>query len=258
MAVEQAKVREFAERMFGDLGATASVALALAGDRLGLWKAMAGAGPLTPAELAARTGTAERYVREWLCAMAAAEYLRYDAASERFVLPDEHVPVLADESTPANVLGGLQSLSVLFKDEPKLVEAFRTGKGVAWGEHDPDLFQGTERFFRAGYMAHLVPEWIPALDGVEAKLRAGPRGADVACGHGITTLLMANAYPRSTFVGIDFHAPSIERARRLATEQGLGERVTFEVATAKTFSGTGYDVVSIFDSLHDMGDPVGA
>src|SRR5262249_46171113 len=152
----------------------------------------------------------------------------------------------------------LQSISVLFKDEAKLVDAFRSGKGVAWGEHDPDLFQGTERFFRAGYEAHLIPEWIPALDGVDAKLRAGARVADVACGHGVTTLLMANAYPRSTFVGFDFHAPSIERARRLTTERGLGERVTFEVATAKTFSGTGYDVVSIFDSLHDMGDPVGA
>jgi SAM-dependent methyltransferase len=258
MPFDEEKVRAFAAKMFVDLGGASSVALALAGDRLGLWKGMAGAGPLTPADLAARTSTAERYVREWLCAMAAAEYVTYDAASGRFTLPDEHVPVLADESTPATVLGGLQSISVFFKDEAKLVDAFRSGKGVAWGDHHPDLFQGTERFFRPGYQAHLVAEWIPALDGVDAKLRRGARVADVACGHGVTTLLMAKAYPGSTFVGFDFHAPSIERARRLAAEEGLADRVSFEVATAKTFPGTGYDLVSIFDSLHDMGDPVGA
>jgi SAM-dependent methyltransferase len=258
MPFDEEKVRAFAAKMFVDLGGASSVALALAGDRLGLWKGMAGAGPLTPADLAARTSTAERYVREWLCAMAAAEYVTYDAASGRFTLPDEHVPVLADESTPATVLGGLQSISVFFKDEAKLVDAFRSGKGVAWGDHHPDLFQGTERFFRPGYQAHLVAEWIPALDGVDAKLRRGARVADVACGHGVTTLLMAKAYPESTFVGFDFHAPSIERARRLAAEEGLADRVSFEVATAKTFPGTGYDLVSIFDSLHDMGDPVGA
>jgi SAM-dependent methyltransferase len=258
MPFDEEKVRAFAAKMFVDLGGASSVALALAGDRLGLWKGMAGAGPLTPADLAARTSTAERYVREWLCAMAAAEYVTYDAASGRFTLPDEHVPVLADESTPATVLGGLQSISVFFKDEAKLVDAFRSGKGVAWGDHHPDLFQGTERFFRPGYQAHVVAEWIPALDGVDAKLRRGARVADVACGHGVTTLLMAKAYPGSTFVGFDFHAPSIERARRLAAEEGLADRVSFEVATAKTFPGTGYDLVSIFDSLHDMGDPVGA
>lgn len=258
MPFDEEKVRAFAAKMFVDLGGASSVALALAGDRLGLWKGMAGAGPLTPADLAARTSTAERYVREWLCAMAAAEYVTYDAASRRFTLPDEHVPVLADESTPATVLGGLQSISVFFKDEAKLVDAFRSGKGVAWGDHHPDLFQGTERFFRPGYQAHLVAEWIPALDGVDAKLRRGARVADVACGHGVTTLLMAKAYPGSTFVGFDFHAPSIERARRLAAEEGLADRVSFEVATAKTFPGSGYDLVSIFDSLHDMGDPVGA
>jgi len=258
MPFDEEKVRAFAAKLFVDLGGASSVALALAGDRLGLWKGMAGAGPLTPADLAARTSTAESYVREWLCAMAAAEYVTYDAASGRFTLPDEHVPVLADESTPATVLGGLQSISVFFKDEAKLVDAFRSGKGVAWGDHHPDLFQGTERFFRPGYQAHLVAEWIPALDGVDAKLRRGARVADVACGHGVTTLLMAKAYPGSTFVGFDFHAPSIERACRLAKEEGLAERVSFEVATAKTFPGTGYDLVSIFDSLHDMGDPVGA
>ena len=176
MPFDEEKVRAFAAKMFVDLGGASSVALALAGDRLGLWKGMAGAGPLTPADLAARTSTAERYVREWLCAMAAAEYVTYDAASGRFTLPDEHVPVLADESTPATVLGGLQSISVFFKDEAKLVDAFRSGKGVAWGDHHPDLFQGTERFFRPGYQAHLVAEWIPALDGVEAKLRARRAG----------------------------------------------------------------------------------
>jgi len=258
MAVDEAKVRAFGEKLFGDLGAACSIVLALTGDRLGLWKTLAGAGPLTPEELAARTATAERYVREWLCAMAAAGYLRYDPDSACFALPDEHVPVLADESTPATVLGFLQCVSTLFKDEPKLLEAFRTGKGVAWGDHHPDLFQGTERVFRPSYEAHLVSEWIPALDGVDAKLRAGARVADVACGHGVTTLIMAEAYPRSTFVGFDFHAPSVERARHLAATKGLETRVRFEVATAKTFPGTGYDVVSIFDSLHDMGDPVGA
>src|SRR4029077_11877719 len=247
MPFDEEKVRAFAAKLFVDLGGASSVALALAGARLGLWKGGAGAGPPTPADRAAGTSTAERYVREWLCAMAAAEYVTYDAASGRFTLPDEHVPVLADESTPATVLGGLQSISVFFKDEAKLVDAFRSGKGVAWGDHHPDLFQGTERFFRPGYQAHLVAEWIPALDGVDAKLRRGARVADVACGHGVTTLLMAKAYPGSTFVGVDFHAPSIERARRLAKEEGLAERVSFEVATAKTFPGTGYDLVSIFD-----------
>src|SRR5262249_60417486 len=165
----------------------------------GLWKGMAGAGPLTPAELAARTGTTERYVREWLCAMAAAEYVTYDAASERFLLPAEHVPVLADESTPATVLGGLQSISVFFKDEAKLVDAFRSGKGVAWGDHHPDLFQGTERFFRPSYQAHLASEWIPWRSGVDAKLRAGAAVADVPCGHGACSMVQATGAPGSTF-----------------------------------------------------------
>ncbi len=258
MAVDPGKLEQFVGKAIGDLGAALSAALVVIGDKLGLYKAMADAGPLLPAELAGRTATAERYVREWLNAQAAAGYVNYDANTGRYFLSEEQAVALVDESSPACVLGGFQAMTAAMKAEPKISEGFRTGRGVGWHEHDPGLFQGTERFFRPGYAANLVSAWIPALDDVEAKLQAGARVADVGCGHGVSTMLMARAYPKSTVVGFDYHAPSIERARQLATEAGLGERVGFAVAPAKSYPGRDYDLVTFFDCLHDMGDPVGA
>ena len=259
MAASETEVQEFVNKVFGDIGGMLTAALVVIGDKLGLYQALAAAGPLTPAELAKRTETAERYVREWCNGQAAAGYLSYDPATGRYTLPEAHVAALTDESSPACMLGAFQAMSAATRATPKIIEAFRTGKGLGWHEHDPNLFQGTERFFRPGYNANLVANWIPALEGVEAKLAAGAQVADIGCGHGASTLILAKAYPRSTFVGFDYHAPSIESARRRAVEAGLGERVRFEVASAKDFPGRGqYDLVAFFDCLHDMGDPVGA
>jgi 2-polyprenyl-3-methyl-5-hydroxy-6-metoxy-1,4-benzoquinol methylase len=245
-------------KMLGDMGAAVSGALVIVGDRLGLYRALADQGPSTPAELAAATGTTERYVREWLSAQAAADYVSYDKASGRFYLSPEQAMVFANEESPTFMAGGFEVLAAAYRDEPKVTEAFRTGKGVGWHEHDACLFRGTERFFRPGYNANLVTSWIPALDGVEQKLVAGATVADVGCGHGASTILMAKAYPNSRFTGFDYHAPSIERARAGAEEAGVAERTRFEVASAKDFPGRDYDLVTIFDALHDMGDPVGA
>jgi SAM-dependent methyltransferase len=258
MAVDQTKLEEFVGKAVGDLGAALTAALVVVGDKLGLYKAMAAAPALTPAELATRTGTAERYVREWLNAQAAAGYVSYDAAAGRYFLSPEQATALADEHSPAFVLGGFQAMTAAMKAAPKVSEGFKTGKGVGWHEHDPDLFEGTERFFRAGYRASLTTSWIPALDGVEAKLEAGAKVADIGCGHGASTILMAQAYPRSEFFGFDYHAPSIARAQQRAAEAGVADRVRFDVAKAKEYPGTGYDFVAFFDCLHDMGDPVGA
>jgi SAM-dependent methyltransferase len=224
---------------------------------LGLYKAMAEHGPMTSVELAERTGTAERYIREWLANQAASGYVEYDAATERFHMTPEQVMVFANDDSPALMIGGFFSAVAVARDEPRLTEAFRTGAGVAWGEHDGCLFCGTAKFFRPSYQTHLVSEWIPALDGVEAQLRAGARVADVGCGYGISTMIMAEAYPKSQFFGFDYHAASIEDARAMAEARGL-ENVRFEIATAKDFPGKDYDFVTIFDALHDMGDPVGA
>jgi SAM-dependent methyltransferase len=257
-AIDPQKLEQFVGAVVGDLGATLNTALIRIGDELGLYKAMAGAGPLTPAELAGRTDTAERYVREWLAAQAAGGYVAYDADSGRYELPPEQAMVLADEDGPAFMLGGFQMASAVLADQPQLADAFRTGAGFGWHEHDHRLFEGVERFFRPGYRANLVEAWIPALDGVEAKLLRGATVADVGCGHGASTMIMAEAYPNSTFVGFDYHDASIEAARRGAQERALTDRVTFEVSGAKDYSGTGYDLVTFFDCLHDMGDPVGA
>ena len=258
MAVDQAKLDEFVGKAVGDLGSALTAALVVIGDKLGLYKAMANASPLSPAELATSTGTAERYVREWLNAQAAAGYVSYDTASGRYFLSPEQVAALADETSPAFVLGGFQAMTAAMKAAPKVAEGFTTGKGLGWHEHDPDLFEGTERFFRSGYKANLTTSWIPALDGVEAKLRNGAKVADVGCGHGASTILMAQEYPMSTFFGFDYHGPSIERARQRAAEAGVSDRAQFEVAKAKEYPGTNYDLVAFFDCLHDMGDPVGA
>jgi SAM-dependent methyltransferase len=257
MEETMATLDEFLGKLVGDLGAATSAALVGIGDALGLYKTLAAAGACTPADLATRTGTDERYVREWLCAQAAAGYVDYDAATGTFSMNDVQTLAFADDTSPAHFLGGFQVVRSMFKDLPKLVEAFRTGRGVGWHEHDAELFCGTERFFRTGYNANLTTSWIPALDGVEAKLRAGAKVADVGCGHGASTVIMAKAYPASTFVGFDYHTPSIVAARRHADEAGVDARVSFETASAKDFAGDGYALVCIFDALHDMGDPVG-
>lgn len=255
--VNQEKLDRFLGTMITDMGAAMTAALVLIGDRLGLYKALA-AEPMTPAELARRTGTTERYVREWLSAQAAAGYVRYDPEARRFSLDPEQALVFADEDSPAFLGGFGDIVQAVFRDEPKITAAFRSGKGVGWHEHDQCLFCGTERFFRTGYKHHLVQEWLPALDGVEQKLMRGAKVADVGCGHGVSTMLMAQAYPKSTFHGFDYHPASIEAARQRAQAGGVADHTHFEVASAKTYPGDDYDLVCCFDCLHDMGDPVGA
>jgi SAM-dependent methyltransferase len=256
--IDQAKLDEFMGRFVGDLGAALSAALVVIGDRLGLYRAMADGEPVTAEELAQRTGTDARYVREWLSNQAAGGYVTYDPQQAAFSLTPEQSLALAEEGSPAFVPGAFQLATALTKDEEKIGQAFVDGHGVGWHEHHHDLFSGTERFFRPGYAANLIDGWIPALDGVQARLEAGGLVADVGCGHGASTILMAQAYPRSEFVGFDYHEASIEHARKAAAEAGLDGRVSFEVAPAKEYPGEGYDFVAMFDCLHDMGDPVGA
>jgi 2-polyprenyl-3-methyl-5-hydroxy-6-metoxy-1,4-benzoquinol methylase len=256
--IDQAKLEAFMEQFVQDFGAGATAPLIVIGDKLGLYKAMADGDPVTPAELAERTDCRERYIREWLCQQAASGYLEYDAATGSFRLPPEHALALAHDDSPVFIPGAFQLLAAIVKDEPHITERFRTGEGMGWGEHDHDLFEGTERFFRPGYAANLTDAWLPALDGVVEKLRAGARVADIGCGHGASTILMAQAYPESTFFASDIHEGSIETARRTAERAGVADRVRFEIAGAKEFGGGPYDLVCVFDALHDMGDPVGA
>ncbi|HWF35346.1 MAG TPA: methyltransferase domain-containing protein [Solirubrobacteraceae bacterium] len=257
-AIDEAKLNEFMGRFVGDLGATVSAALVVLGDRLGLYRAMGDGEPVSAEELAARTGTDARYVREWLSNQAAGGYVSYDADTGAFFLTPEQSLALAQEGSPAFVPGAFQLMTSLIKDEEKIGQAFLSGDGVGWHEHHHDLFAGTERFFRPGYSANLVSSWIPALEGLQGKLEAGGRVADVGCGHGASTIIMAQAFPESTFVGFDYHEGSIETARQAAAEAGVGDRTSFEVASAKDYPGTDYDLVAMFDCLHDMGDPVGA
>jgi SAM-dependent methyltransferase len=257
VAADGDKLQELIGKMLGDVGAAMGTALVLLGDKFGLYKTLAAAGPLTPAELASKTGTVERYVREWASAQAAAGYINYDTNSGRFSMSPEQALVLADEGGPAFFPGIYEIVAATVRDEPKVAAAFRNGGGVGWHEHDACLFRGTERFFRPGYAMHLVSEWIPALEGVREKLERGARVADVGCGHGASVILMAKAFPKSRFFGFDYHQPSIDRARELAREAGVADRVSFERATAKDYPGT-FDLVAFFDCLHDMGDPVGA
>jgi SAM-dependent methyltransferase len=252
--VDETKLGDLVMKALGDFGATLSTAMISIGDRLGLYKALA-QGPATPSELAARTGTVERYVREWLSANAAGGYVEYDPASGRFSLSPEQEVALVDETSPYYIIGGFELFSAATRAEPQIAERFRTGEGFGWGEHETRMFEGVERFFRPGYAANLVAAWIPALDGVEAKLLAGARVADVGCGHGASTLELARAFPNSTFVGFDVHEPSIRRANELAARAGVADRASFEVATAAGFPGTGYDLIAHFDCLHDMGHP---
>ena len=254
--LDEAKLDEFLGCFVGDLGAALSAALVVIGDKLGLYRALGDGQPVTPEELAERTATDPRYVREWLSNQAAGGYVSY--ADGAFWLTAEQSFALAQEGSPAFVPGAFQLATSLIKDEEKITQAFRTGGGVGWHEHHHDLFAGTERFFRPGYAANLVSSWIPALNGVQAKLEAGARVADVGCGHGASTILMAQAYPHSEFVGFDYHEASIEQARDAAAKAGLDGRVSYEVAAAKHYPGAGYDLVAMFDCLHDMGDPIGA
>jgi SAM-dependent methyltransferase len=256
MALNEEKLNAFVGRMLGDIGAAMNASLLVVGDKLGLYKALAQHGLMTSEELARKTGTTERYVREWLAAQAASDYVAYDAASGKFSMQPEQAAVFADEDSPVFLAGVGDIVAAMLRDEPKISEAFRTGKGLGWDKREPCLFCGTARFFRTGYKHHLIQEWLPALDGVVAKLERGATVADIGCGHGVSTLLMAQAFPRSRFFGYDYHQGSVEEAR--CSAKSLGERVTFEVATAKTVPAKSYDLVCLFDCLHDMGDPVGA
>jgi len=258
MAINPDKLQALMGKLVGDLGAMASIGPMLVGEKLGLYKALSGGQAMNAEELAAATNTNPRYVQEWLCAQAASGFIDYDAAADRFVMGEEQALALGIEGSPFYFLGAIELAVAMMRAEPQMLEAFRTGKGVGWHEHDKCLFRATERFFRPGYMRHLIGEWIPALDGVKEKLEAGATVADVGCGHGASTILMAQAFPKSKFHGFDYHGPSIESARKAADAAGVGDRVTFEVASAKDFPGKGYAFVAFFDCLHDMGDPAGA
>jgi SAM-dependent methyltransferase len=248
----------FVFRAVGEVGATLNTALVVMGDKLGLYRALAGAGPLTPGELAKRAGVSERYVREWLNAQAAGDFVDYDPDTARYTLRPEQAVALTDESSPAYLPGLFQIALGSVLDSPRISEAARTGAGIGWHDHVSDVHEGCERFFRPGYNANLVSSWLPALDGVIEKLERGASAADVGCGHGASTILMAQAFPNSTFVGSDYHSGSIAVARKRAEEAGVSDRVSFEIAPAADYSGDGYDLVTMFDCLHDMGDPIGA
>ena len=259
MVVDEAKLHELLGKAVNEWGAAEGALLTFAGDKLGLFKAMAGAGELTPEELAKKTGTQPRIIKEWLAAQAAGGFVTYNPASGTYTLPEEQAFALIDENSPAYIAGFYQTLVSLFKDQEKIIEAFRTGKGLGWGDHHHYLFEGTERFFKPNYVANLTTSWIPALDGVEDKLRRGGEAkvADVGCGHGASTILMAKAYPNSKIIGFDYHRPSIEWARKQAEKEGL-KNITFEVAGATDYPGDDYDLVTFFDCFHDMGNPTGA
>jgi 2-polyprenyl-3-methyl-5-hydroxy-6-metoxy-1,4-benzoquinol methylase len=256
--IDGEKLMQFVFRAVDEVGAALNTALVVMGDRLGLYRALAGTGALTPAELAERTDTAERYVREWLNAQAAGGFVTYDPGSGRYALPPEQTVALTDPNSPAYLPGFFQLALGSVIDSPKIVEKARSGDGFGWHEHVHDVHEGCERFFRPGYNAHLILDWLPALDDVVTKLERGALVADVGCGHGASTILMAQAFPSSTFVGSDYHAGSIEVARRHALEADVADRVRFEIEPAATYGGRDYDLVTMFDCLHDMGDPVGA
>lgn len=256
--IDEIKLHELLGRTVVDFGAVSIAPLVVLGDQLGLYRALAAQGPMTSAELAQRSGTHERYVREWLNAQAASGYIGYLADSGRYQLSPEQALVFADESSPVFIIGAFQTALAAGRIADKLTDAFRTGQGIGWHEHDHALFHGIERFFRSSYTGNLTQAWIPAMEGMADRLQAGARVADIGCGHGASTILMAQAYPASRFVGFDYHAESIAAAKERARQAGVADRCEFEAASAKDFPGRNYDFVTVFDALHDMGDPVGA
>ena len=258
--IDEQKLHEFMIKAVGDIASTMSAMLVIIGDRLGLYKAMAEFGyPITSEELAQKTSTNERYIREWLANQAAGGYITYNAANEKYTLPSEQAMALADENSPVYVHGAYQSIKSFFKDEEKFIEVFKTGKGLRWGEHNHDLFEGTARFFKPNYVGNLVSSWIPSLDGIEEKLKQGAKVADIGCGYGISTILMAKEYPNSKFYGFDNHNPSIEQAKEQSRKEGITSNLEFSSVSASDESiGNDYDLITFFDCLHDMGDPIGA
>lgn len=256
--VDAEKLQALVMRAVSELGIAASAALVVIGDQLGLYRALAEGGPMNSEELAQRTDTVERYLREWLINQAAGGFIEFDPATKRYFLSPEQRIALTDETSPAFIVGGFQSFTGMIQAQPRIMASFRTGKGMTWGEHVADVPVGTARFFRPGYIANLVQSWIPALEGVETKLQKGAKVADIGCGQGYSTLLMARAFPQSQFFGFDVHAPSIAAATEHAQAEGLADRVTFQVATAQDFPGKKYDLVAYFDCLHDMGEPIEA
>jgi SAM-dependent methyltransferase len=259
MVVDDAKLHEFIGKAVGEWGGAYGVLLTFIGDKLGLFKAMAEAGELTPEELAKKTGTHPRIIKEWLAAQTAGGFVTYNSSAGTYTLPEEQALALTDENSPAYIAGEYQVLMGLFKDEEKIIDAFRSGKGLGWGDHHHYLFEGTERFFKPSYVTNLTTSWIPALEGVEDKLKNGDdtKVADVGCGHGVSTILMAKAYPNSQIIGFDYHKPSIEWARNQAEKEGL-KNISFEVSGATDYPGDDYDLVTFFDCFHDMGNPAGA
>ncbi len=257
MELNEDKLNELLGKVVTEMGAAANGPLILLGDKLGLFKSLAASGPMNSTELADETNTAERYVREWLSAQAASGYVTYDGVTNSFSMTPEQAAVFGNEESPVFMTGAFYAITSVYTDAPKMESAFKTGEGIAWGDHNTCLFCGTEKFFSPSYESNLINSWIPSLDGVDAKLRNGAKVADIGCGHAASTIIMAKAYPNSTFIGYDYHNESIEQAKARAKDAGLSN-VSFEVATAKEFPGDGYDLVTFFDCLHDMGDPVGA
>jgi SAM-dependent methyltransferase len=257
--IDHSKLQEFMMKAVGDMASSLGAMMIILGDRLGLYKAMAkSARPITSKELSSQTNTAERYIREWLASQAAAGYITYNPTNNKFFLQPENAMVLANEDSPTFIMGSYQILRSIFKDEDKFVEIFKNGKGLRWGEHHHDLFEGTAKFFKPNYMSNLVPSWIPSLDGVEEKLREGAKVADVGCGYGVSTVIMAKEYPNSKFYGFDNHEASIEAARHLAQKEGVADRIDFAVVSANESIDNDFDLVAFFDCIHDMADPVGA
>lgn len=254
--MDEAKLGEFMGKLVYDMGAAAIVANMILGEELGLYQAMADSEWVTPEALAGNTGCNARLVREWLSAQAASGYVEH--RDGQFRLPEEQALVLGSEDSPVYMTGGAAVVAALFHDKDKMVAAMRGDGALPWGDHHPCMFSGTERFFRPGYRAHLVAEWLPALDGVVEKLQAGAKVADIGCGHGASTVIMAQAFPASTFIGFDYHAPSVDTATQRAEQAGVGDRARFQQGSAKDFPGNDYDLICYFDCLHDMGDPVGA
>lgn len=255
--IDHQKMDTFIGKVLTDFGSAYGVTLAYIGDKLGLYKAMAHAGYLSPAEIAERTGTNERYIREWLINQAAGGYVEYDSMTGKYILPDEHAVALTNDNSPYFVAGGFQAITAIMKADERITENFLSGDGMKWGEHHHNLFEGTERFFKPSYVGNLLDNWLPAIEGVLDKLRSGITVADLGCGHGASTIIMAKAFPNSRFIGFDSHAPSIERARQLLKENKLNN-IRFEVAEAQNFNSDRFDFITFFDCLHDMGDPIGA